>query len=220
MESKKFIDVDLIADFQELAILIRKAAFSVGVSQKIDDMEVNFIAQFMQDEFAHLTLERFDDAFKKCAAGKFEAKIEAYNNFSLALVGKVMRAYREFRAKEQLKAQNVPQLPESTPKTQDQKGELHWEYFQEFIQKGEMPTVGQWATALNWGVKNGKIFISKEELIYYKESVKEELYKEAKELQRVDRSEYNVIMNVLQDPKELRRECQNRYMKQWVKDQL
>lgn len=218
----KFNELDLISDHDKLSMLVRKAAFSIGVTKAVDQMEVNFIGEFMIREFPHLTLEKFEDAFSKAAANKFDTSIESYNNFSLSLVGKVMRAYREYAAKEQLKTNvsDSKQLPETTPKTTDQKGEQHWQYFQEFIESGEMPSVGQWATALNWGVKNEKIFITTEELTEFKQGVMNDLQREAKELQRTDRDAYNQVMSLLNDTKELRRECQNRYMREWVKAQI
>jgi len=87
------------ADSKLVAGCLIKTGHMMGIKEPPDDMQLNFIMQFLLDHYRDFSLDEITNAFLVAAAGKLDIDAEDYNSFDIPYIGKVLNAYRIYRAR-------------------------------------------------------------------------------------------------------------------------
>lgn len=167
-----------------LANTYTAANFKLPLSEQNKQI-IEAAAEFVCTMFAQLAPEELKEAFKMAAAGRFEGlNIETYyGKFSVQILGKVLKAYIEFRKKCLAKYENMLQIEQSRAEdiNKDEKNavirseiaQIYNEIKKEYIDTGE---IKEGLIRAFWA----KILIE-EKIINFTDKQKLEIYRQAKE---------------------------------------
>ena len=72
-----------------------------GINQQTTKEDYIFLMEFFESQFSNISYLELQQAFKVNAKKEFQ-QVEAYQNFSPMLIGKVVSAYKEEKRKQKL----------------------------------------------------------------------------------------------------------------------
>ncbi len=167
-----------------LANTYTAANFKIPITEQNKQI-IEASAEFVCTMFPQLAPEELKEAFKMAAAGRFQGlNIETYyGKFSVQILGKVLKAYIEFRKKCLAKYENLKQIEESraedvnkeakNTEIRKQIAQIYSEIKKRYIDKGELK---EGIIKAFWA----KILLE-EKIIDFTEKEKLEIYNQAKQ---------------------------------------
>ncbi len=217
-------------DYLKLGTEIKFASHEDGLIVPLKDQQIDKLADYVIGYFRWLALGNITEALKLKKAGEFvqwlkQEKESHYQNFDIGYLSNILRAYKKWKDHNNIPQNKKPDyslkaLPMENKKDKNQKGREYWEFFQDYIKKGEFPTGGRWVLALNWGYKNGKIKITSDQLEKHRQQVRIDIDREITMLDPRETLQLQTKRTTLKSPELFRLECQDRYMRKYVKDQI
>ena len=110
-----------------IATKLNFLAFSIGIREPLQDIELMVLANFLINEFKDFSASEIEIAGDKYAAGKLNFKDSHYQILSKDFLGKLLKSYRIFRNKELVKfhEEKAKIYAEENPTTEEEKKQIH-----------------------------------------------------------------------------------------------
>lgn len=203
--------------------IIKTCAKIAGIGCSFDSSDFLIIGQFLKNHFPRIKSNEISEAFQLYAAGKLyeiikgkESPIEHYGNFSPKFIGSVLKAYREYKNKENLKVKInfQPKLMlENIVNIKDEQKKA-FEFIENvYKENGEFPIIANWSDAFIYAEENKIIQLSKEEKQQIKNKVQGRL-KAIKSKEKIERGAFKIRNFTSHDIKiESRKEALMTYLK-------
>lgn len=207
---EKFRDKEVWAN--EFIQTMNGIMFSIGVpyqwNEKVPDqrIEIQLMFNFLKSKFRNMTLQDLKEAFDVYAAcelriynnGKVVDQIQHYNSFDLAFVGRILKAYKVYKAEQnQKKAFNVETKP--VPQLTFDEIRDHTAKAYNLYKHDQKMDGANWVQIYQYLKKEGEIVIPEEEYKILMLELREEMELELKELHKAGRT--NILLSMALDRK-------------------
>jgi len=178
----------------------------------LEEDQVLLIAQFIKYEFCTLTMAEVQDAIFKAKAGKLECNSSDYNKLSIDFLGRILKAYTEYKAKKHLVNKLETNKVKELTYTPDE-GKSSYEFIKDVYEKdSKEPIIANWGIAFKYMELEGMIVMDNEEKAMIKDMLIYEINQEIAEL-RKNRKNYKHLAESLNKPDLIKYECRKKMVK-------
>lgn len=203
---------------KELLVFIDKINLALDLPP-LDEEQVLLLARFIMYEFATLTIQEVEDAIFKAKSGKLDCNPADYNKLSIDFMGRILSAYKEYKAKHKLIVDKTiqdkapKQLPYST-----YEGESAYEFIKGIYEGGKEPFIANWSMAFKYMEEKGILKYNNEEKEEFKQKFILEIQSEIKDRRRNNKN-YSDLAKTLENDNYLKYECRKRIIKLYFESQ-
>lgn len=120
-----------MSDLAPLKMALAHCFKLVGLNEIPNSTEVNVLIDFIIESYGGLCAQEMTHAFKLGCSKRFDCDMTHYQNFSAEYLGRVLKAYSEYRAKELSRTQSK-QLTDFTEEQIDRKQYYELNLFMKF----------------------------------------------------------------------------------------
>lgn len=219
LKIRNYPDDNNNANIIDLKRKIVASAYMMGVNEPPNDQEQNAIYLFIKKYFGDFSNEEYHIAMEMAAAQKLNAESESFGKLSISYIGKILKAYRDYRTQqikiyereeERKNSLENSRSEKQTPETQKKYFENIRDYYKE--NKKFYPldyTHMEYVQAFQHMEREGIIKMDVEEKKKYMKKVKEKICSEIDNDKLTD-FEKVYLKEALRDKKILGKECMKR----------
>lgn len=203
---------------QKARSLITACAKYAGISDPLQDDDYTFIMQMLKNQFSHWTLTDVGKAFETYAANKL-GDFEHYGTFSPKFFGRVLKSYKEYRAKQNtIKPIEPARQIEMKQESEEERQIRAYEFIKECVENNEEIYTANWTDAFRYCEKMGYIKMSDQEKREYFKKVKQDIESQIKN-KATDIRSIKRLIELQASPRATQIECRKRLLIDYFKTQ-
>lgn len=154
---------------QEFKNVFDTIVFNIGIKETLELNDFDRIFNFLQRNFGLITLSQINEAFDLYSAQKLDFKDSHFNSFDNVFIGKLLKAYNEYKNEKQRKPPKIEYKPVEGVKMRNgqvdnrtpyslEAGKSAFEWTKEQILKdGKLPYIADWINACRYMEETGII---------------------------------------------------------------
>lgn len=206
------------ANDQQFETFVKVLCRISGVTD-YDDTDLMVLKMFLNEKYSHMTGTYIQQAFIAYSAGDL-GEFEHYNNLSPKFIGRVLKHYKEYKAKKNtIKPINSSKQLEEGSDDNPYEWERSYEFILKHMKKGKPPMIANWHGAFKHLEHIKEIQQTKEEKREFAAKVKEEIEsqikKERNKMQPVSQLLINMVTN-----SGITLECRRRIVTEYIDQRL
>ncbi len=207
-----------------VSLLDRIDGFSALLSlEPLEEAQILAIANFIYFEFKTLTVDEITDAVYKANSGKLDGDCTAYGKIDIAYFGRILPAYKKYKAKKVLeeRAKLKPIEDEGKLLGVDEKAlketeeQNCFEWVAEVYKKdGALPMIANWNACFNYMERTGLIDMDNDEKAMFMEIEIDSIKQQIND-RRAKRLAFGDLSELLNFPVRLKHHCRKQIVQKY-----